>query len=240
MVPPPRLNEVWAAYQTDLANVGFTRVTRQILSIAQADMTKPAGAVISVSPPPGTAGDPSTQTVTVTTNPDTMPVIVPDCTGKPTYAACQTTLGNAGIATSNRVTLDFNSADVTKPASIVISQDPVAGTRAWPNTDVAVTTNPDTMPVIVPDCTREPTYAACQATLGNAGIATSNRVILDFNSADLTRPASIVISQNPVAGNAHAAQHRRCRDDQPGPGEHARTRAGLRRTDGLAVLWSPQ
>jgi hypothetical protein len=38
--------------------------------------------------------------------------------------------------------------------------------------------------------TGEADYATCQGTLGNAGLATSHRVILDFNSADLNRSSA--------------------------------------------------
>ena len=71
-VPPPSAGETWSQYQTDLTNAGFTNVQRQILTSDTTDLDQPASAVTVVSPAPGTAIDTS-RTVTVTTNPDTMP-----------------------------------------------------------------------------------------------------------------------------------------------------------------------
>jgi hypothetical protein len=86
-------------------------------------------------------------------DPTTAPVTVPDCSGL-TWATCNAVLANSGLQ-GNRVVLDTEAADLSKPASAVISTDPPAGTAidlgGGGSVLVTVTTNPDTMPVAVPD-----------------------------------------------------------------------------------------
>jgi serine/threonine-protein kinase len=90
------------------------------------------GVVVSQDPNGGTqASKGSTVTLSVSKGPSTS--AIPDVTGQD-YAIAQTTLGNAGFRTR------FQYEDTTDQAldGIVISQDPIGGTQAKPNTLVTL------------------------------------------------------------------------------------------------------
>lgn len=138
-IPTPSANETWSDYSTDLQNVGITNVRRQQLSIDQAEMSKPAGAVISVDPGAGSKIYPVTNTVTVTTNPDTMPVVVPAIEDNESPDTYTSQLSQVGLSA------DVQTLDETSPSAAdgdVVESIPEPGDRVEPGTQVEVAANP--------------------------------------------------------------------------------------------------
>jgi hypothetical protein len=112
--------------------------------IAGADLTKPADAVIETAPAGGSQVDIATVQVTVTQNPDVMPLVIPAPNPNETYQAYTTRLQQLGI----QGTISDTAADDTElnPAlgpDAVIQVTPAAGTRVLPSASVATVSNPD-------------------------------------------------------------------------------------------------
>jgi hypothetical protein len=136
-IPQPTQNETWTQYQQDLTAAGITHTQdNPITDINQVDMTKPADAVVTVTPAAGIGVNPDTQTVTVTSNPDKMPVVIPAPTGggeaATDYANTLTSLGLVPQIQEQAINFD----DQVEGAVADVSDEP--GTRAWPGTDETV------------------------------------------------------------------------------------------------------
>jgi hypothetical protein len=104
-IPAPQPGELWSQYETDLQNAGFTKITRQVLGATNADLDRPANAVTVVSPAAGTAIDPATTTITVTTN--------PDAANMPGPTQAEQSLASALGSLNSNVTGD-NSIDIAR------------------------------------------------------------------------------------------------------------------------------
>jgi len=140
-----------AACSSALDSAGFTGTrTTVTLDTAGADLTKPAGNVVTTSPAPGTVVRPETA-VTVKVNPDPLPVVVPDVLPgetAPGYTARLQTLGLLGRVV---VLSDAAPDPSVGPAEVVGSRTfPRPGTREVPGTTVTVAVNPDTAPDATP------------------------------------------------------------------------------------------
>jgi hypothetical protein len=72
-IPSPSSGESLSDFQSDLSGAGITNVTYTTLTADTADLDEPAGAIVGVSPAPGTSVFPVTTNVVVTSNPATMP-----------------------------------------------------------------------------------------------------------------------------------------------------------------------
>lgn len=114
------------------------------LTPAQADLQKPAGAVVQTVPAPGTELDSGT-TVTVKRNPSTLPVLVPEPGAQETYQEYLARLQALGLV-GNVITLSDTSLDPTKGPGVVVSVVPSPGSRVVPGNTVAVKVNPETAP----------------------------------------------------------------------------------------------
>jgi hypothetical protein len=137
-----------AACKASLTSSGFTAApVETTLTPAQSDLTKPAGAVVTTSPAPGTYVDLGT-VVTLTENPNPLPVVMPaPLTSGETYSqyiARLRTLGWAGAYTNVFVT-DANINPALGPDA-VLSVSPTPGTRVQPTDAVQTTSNPDAAP----------------------------------------------------------------------------------------------
>jgi hypothetical protein len=140
-IPVPLSNDTYGTYASALTAAGFATHHRIILSTADADLTKPAGAIITVSPTPGHLAAPSTD-VAVTTNPDTLPVLVPAPLHGETYDLYIARLQGLGLV-GQVTTLSDAQSDPTLGGRAVVRTDPLPGTRAVTGTTVRIYSNPD-------------------------------------------------------------------------------------------------
>jgi len=144
---PSCTGDLWLACKAKIEAASLV-AAREVLSFANADLTKPAAAVITLTPPaPTIVEQPST--VTVTTNPDTdaMPLALPEPQLDETYDAYVgrlQALGHAG--TVERIDLTDATLDPTQGPSAVASTIPGSGTRIAPSSLVKVRVNPATAP----------------------------------------------------------------------------------------------
>lgn len=122
------------------------------LTPAQADLTKPAGAVVSTNPASGAWVDPDTGVVTLTENPNPLPIVVPQpLQGGETYTQYLTRLQGEGFVGSytNEFVTDANINPQLGPDDVV-AVSPAPGTQIAPNTSVTVQSNPDDAPAPQP------------------------------------------------------------------------------------------
>lgn len=90
-VPSSCVGESPAACETDLTNAGFTAAPNVVtLSDTAADLTKPAGAVVTTGPAPGADVDTSTS-ITLNVNPDPLPSPAEVALDNPNTTKSQTT-----------------------------------------------------------------------------------------------------------------------------------------------------
>jgi len=144
---PNCTGDLYAACATRIEDAGLVPV-RTTLTPAEADITKPADAVVSTSPAPGSVVQ-SGSTVTVTANPGagTMPKVVPAPTATETYGAYVDRLQLDGLL-GTRVVLTDATLDPTRGPGVVTSTTPASGTRVAPGTTVTVRVNPDSAPPV--------------------------------------------------------------------------------------------
>lgn len=142
----PSCTGMQVAVCTDLwQGAGFTgAVTTTVVQPEQADLTKPAGAILTQSPVPGVEVDLSSG-LTVATNPDAehMPVLVPNPGAHETYAQYIARLQAAGLL-GHVVPLADSAADPAYGPDEVVRTNPRPGTRVQPGTEVTVVANPTT------------------------------------------------------------------------------------------------
>lgn len=112
------------------------------LTLPEADLTKPAGAVVQTDPDAGSEAMPGTE-VEVQVNPDPMPLVIPAPNAGETAAAYLARLQALGLVGS--VTeLTQETASPWYGPDAVVSVAPVPGTRVEPGTTVTVVKNPAT------------------------------------------------------------------------------------------------
>jgi hypothetical protein len=148
--------------QLDDLGIAHTVVTLDKLA---ADVTKPAGAVVTTSPAGGSTVPLATPgTVTITANPDPLPILLPQPMPNETYDAYIARLAALGyVGTVTRVELSPEEEDThsgpNAPARVRIPT--ATGTqllqraawpgigalpRVWPSDSITVYTNPETAP----------------------------------------------------------------------------------------------
>lgn len=152
-----------AACESLLSAAGHTgTITELELDIATADVTKPAGAVVTTSPAPSTSFTISEE-VTLNVNPDPMPLQLPEPNLGETYTAYLErlqTLGYVGTATVVELTEATGDPALGPDAPVTISTPqiqtqtpttirvgapwPTPAPRVYPDTDITVHVNPPT------------------------------------------------------------------------------------------------
>ena len=87
VIPSACVGATVAACKSALTAAGFTATpTVTTLSTAAADLTKPAGNVVTTTPAPNTQVDTAT-VVTIQANPNPLPLAIPDPLAHETYQA---------------------------------------------------------------------------------------------------------------------------------------------------------
>lgn len=136
-----------AACESQLAAMGWTGTsTSPALSMQNADLTKPAGAIVTTSPAEGEyfANDGA---VVFTVNPDPLPLVLPAPTPGETYDAYVARLQALGhVGTITRVDLDQATMDAQAGPSAVTTVTPATGTRIQTTSAVTLTVNPANAP----------------------------------------------------------------------------------------------
>lgn len=138
---PSCSGESWSSCGAVLDQAGYASRHRVVASTEGADLTKPAGAVLDISPAPGSRVDVQTD-LAVTTNPDVMPLVIPAPGSAETYDAYAARLQALGLL-GQRVDLSESALDPDRGPNMAVRTSPAVGTRATPNTTVKVYTNPD-------------------------------------------------------------------------------------------------
>lgn len=141
---------------------------------------------------------------------------VPNCTGD-AYADCVAALQAAGLTVGAHVVLDFNGADVTKPADAVVQTKPAGGASVDVSTPIEVDTNPDPadMPVVLPAPLPGETAADYNARLQTLGLSPYLAVRTATN-LDPTKGPNTVIGVSPVPGTRLHPQTAVTIDANPG------------------------
>jgi len=123
-----------------LEGAGFMNHPRTTLTIDDAQLDKGAGEVVTLDPAAGRDVAPSTP-ISVTTNPDVMPHVMPDIRGKKRTEAAQM-LSDAGFPETEPTVR--TSPDLSYGPDVVTNQSPDPGTRVDTSTspEVVVTVNP--------------------------------------------------------------------------------------------------
>lgn len=155
----------------------------------QYSATVPAGVVISQAPVAGTAVLP-TSAVDLVVSLGPAPVLVPNVIGQ-AQAAASAVITGAGFAVGT-VTQQYDPA----PAGTVISQSPLGGTMAVPDTPVNLVVSRGPQPVVI-----VPNIVGLSPGSAAAALLTADLIVgvlTEQHSA--TVPAGLVISQNPPAG----------------------------------------
>lgn len=151
-IPALGSGETATSYVGKLQALGLGFV-RTVVSTAAADLTKPAGAVLDLSPAPNTSVDPAS-TVLIRENPDPLPVTVLAPAAHETYDAYVARLRAAGLTgTITRVDLSDVTLDAQRGPTEVVRTNPTTGTRTAPTTGITVYVNPDTAPTVGTDPT---------------------------------------------------------------------------------------
>lgn len=134
-----------ATCKAALTSAGFTAAPSETtLSPGQADLTKPAGAVVTTTPAVGSYVDTS-QVITLNENPNPLPIVVPTCAGSPSYSDCASQLDAVGLTTHEQITVSSAGADLSQAAGAVLSVN-YGGQRVVPSADIRVATNPNPLP----------------------------------------------------------------------------------------------
>ncbi|HEY1641492.1 MAG TPA: PASTA domain-containing protein [Streptosporangiaceae bacterium] len=174
----------WSAglAKTELTGLGF-----QVRDGAPQHSNIPSGRVIATSPKAG-ARTKHGSTITLTLSLGPVKIKVPPVTGQK-LAAAQQALRSAGLTPG--ATKEVTSATI--PSGVVISTDPVAGTR-WPKNrpvDISVSEGPP-----LPD------FVGQQVAAAQAAAASGGYSINPVQAAKSSQPAGTIIKQSPPAGSA--------------------------------------
>jgi hypothetical protein len=147
-----------------LSQAGFTATPAEnTVSAAQANLSLPAGAVVSTSPAAGLYADKG-QAITLNENPNPLPVKVPTPRLGESSTQYQTDLGQVGLG-SNIVTLPAPEADWGTPGGGVVYSRPAPGSSVDPGSNVDVSVNPQPMPD--PTQTGEKDDSSCDRSTSN-------------------------------------------------------------------------
>lgn len=134
-----------AACRSALTNAGSTGdVNVTTATFTGADLDKPAGAIITQSPG-ATVNTSATSTITLTKNPDPLPVRIPAANPGETATAYTARLQQLGLVGQVTVLSDL-ATDPGFGPSEVVRTNPDPGTRVQTGTKVDVTANPTTAP----------------------------------------------------------------------------------------------
>jgi hypothetical protein len=136
-----------AECKSALEAAGFTSIGIGVREWRTADVTKPANAVVNVSPATGSVVETS-HLVTVETNPAAMPRVIPSVAPNEAWTTYKSALETAGYTTiSERVLPESEYATRTGPNDVTRVK-PSEGTRTDPaeTTEVKVEVNPPTAP----------------------------------------------------------------------------------------------
>ena len=144
---------------------------------------RPLDVVFAQAPGAGTQLD-SGQTVTIKIS--SGQVAVPNVTSQPVQQA-QTQLTNAGFKSS------VTRVPSSRPKDIVIAQAPAAGVTAVSGTTVKLTVSSGAKPVVVPQVVGQTQGSAVNALTG-VGLTPV------LHNVGSSKPAGIVVAQNPPAG----------------------------------------
>lgn len=126
---------------------------------------------------------------------------MPDCVGG-TADACSQLLAQAGHTGSrNGTVLDFEGADLTKPAGAIVTTSPPAGATLTPEAPVTWTRNPDpaAMPRAVPAPQPGETHQAYVARLEEQGLLGKVTILTDA-TMDAEAGTDAVVNVNPSPG----------------------------------------
>ena len=148
-----------------------------------------AGSVISQSPIAGVLAAPETA-ISLVISLGPMPVPVPDVVGQARSVA-ETAIVSAGLTVG--IVAEEHSATVI--AGSVISQSPIAGVLAAPETAISLLISLGPVPVPVPDVVGQPRSVA-ETAITSAGLTVG--IVTEEHSAVVI--AGSVISQSPIAG----------------------------------------
>ena len=183
---PPVVGLDRASAEAELADAGFVPAT-----VLQYDLAAPAGQVVEQLPAGGEQAAVGSQVgLIVSKGSPEVSVSVPDVTGM-TQDEATAALADAGLVA---VSVEANSADV--PEGDVIEQEPPAGGRVSPLSEVLITVSlgPGTTTVTVPDVVGL-TKAEASDKLVSAGL-----VVTAAHAWSSTVKKDLVIAQAPKAG----------------------------------------
>jgi serine/threonine-protein kinase len=174
----------WSAglAKTELTGLGF-----QVRDGAPQHSNIPSGHVIATSPKAG-ARTKHGSTITLTLSLGPVKIKVPPVTGQK-LAAAQQELRSAGLTPGS--TKEVTSPTI--PAGVVISTDPVAGTR-WPKNrpvDITVSEGPPL-----------PNFVGQQVAAAQAAASAAGYSINPVQAAKSDQPSGTIIKQSPPAGSA--------------------------------------
>jgi len=147
-VPSGCVGATPAVCKTLLQQAGFTAAPAETtLTPAQADLTKPAGAVVTTAPAAGTYVDTGT-VVTLDENPTPLPLAIPaPLSGGETYSAYIARLRTLGfVGTINEVDVPESQIDTSVGPQDVVQTNPAEGTQVAPSTQITVEANPSDAP----------------------------------------------------------------------------------------------
>jgi len=120
-------------------------------TIAGADLTQDAGAVITL-PHPATTEVLKTEDLEFTVNPDPLPIVILAPGANETYSSYLARLTAAGlIGTITSTELSELAEDPSRGPAAVVRTQPVAGTRVLPDTAIEVFVNPTSAPGPTPE-----------------------------------------------------------------------------------------
>jgi hypothetical protein len=144
---PNCAGDLYATCAGEVTDLGLVPA-RTTLTPAEADLTKPADAVVTTSPASG-ARVRTTTTVTITANPgsDVMPFAIPAPQAHETFDAYRDRLASLGhTGTTVRTDLSDAALDPDRGPNEAVRTSPTEGTRTDQTTTVTVYTNPESAP----------------------------------------------------------------------------------------------
>lgn len=140
---PNCLGETASVCQGQLQQLGFgTITTTTVTDPAQADLTQPAGDVISTNPAGGAVVDTSTP-ISIELNPNPNPLAIPAPESGETYQSYIARLQSLGFTgTITETDLSDSQLDPTQGPGVAIRTLPAVGSQVWAATNVVVYANP--------------------------------------------------------------------------------------------------
>lgn len=145
--------DTWTTYRAKVIELDpDVTIEREILSPAEADIEKDAGAIILTSPAPGSVVEIGREgAIVLTTNPDEddMPFKMPGPEVDETWEQYNDRLDELGhTGTRTRIDLSDTTLDPAQGPSAVTGTTPGVNTRVTPDTPLKIRVNPETAPEV--------------------------------------------------------------------------------------------